>query len=51
MSYEMASVVRRVGFLLDSISLATVLRLAAGVILYAGLIGLHPHLFGVSPLP
>jgi uncharacterized membrane protein len=37
--------------MVGSISLATVLRLAAGVILCAGLIGLHPHLFGVSPLP
>jgi uncharacterized membrane protein len=34
-----------------SISLATALRLAAGIALYVGLIGLHPHLFGVSPLP
>ena len=34
-----------------SISPATALRLAAGLALYAGLIGLHPHVFGVSPLP
>lgn len=27
------------------------LRLAAGAALYAALIGLHPHLFGVSPIP
>jgi len=30
---------------------ATGVRAAAGVALYAGLIGLHPILFGVSPLP
>ena len=29
----------------------TVRRLAAGVLLYAVLIALHPRLFGVSPLP
>lgn len=35
----------------ESISLATAMRLAAGIALYVGLIGLHPYLFGVSPLP
>ena len=34
-----------------SASPATTLRLAAGVGLYVGLIGVHPFLFGVSPLP
>lgn len=31
--------------------LGAVLRLSGGVGLYWGLIALHPHLFGVSPLP
>ena len=31
--------------------LGAVLRLAAGVALYWGLIALHPYLFGVAPLP
>ncbi|MEI4234865.1 NnrU family protein [Roseovarius sp. D22-M7] len=35
----------------EPISLATAMRLAAGIALYVGLIGLHPYLFGVSPLP
>ncbi len=30
---------------------ATLLRIAAGVIAYAALLGLHPVLFGASPLP
>lgn len=30
---------------------ATLVRIAAGVALYASVIGLHPVLFGVSPLP
>ena len=34
-----------------SISLAVVLRALAGLALYGALIWLHPHLFGVSPLP
>lgn len=34
-----------------TVSLRLAVRLAAGVVLYAGLIWLHPLLFGVSPLP
>jgi len=34
-----------------SVSIATALRLSAGVALYGVLIWLHPYLFGVSPLP
>ena len=33
------------------VSLAVALRALAGLALYAALLWLHPHLFGVSPLP
>lgn len=35
----------------QAVTTHVVLRLAAGAVLYAGLIWLHPLLFGVSPLP
>ena len=38
-------------FLPRSVSADAVLRLAAGILLYLGLIWLHPIFFGVSPLP
>jgi uncharacterized membrane protein len=34
-----------------SVSRGDVMRLSVGVVLYAALIGIHPVLFGVSPLP
>ena len=33
------------------VSLAVAMRVLAGLALYAALLWLHPHLFGVSPLP